>query len=83
MQGGALSLDAGGTSPGDFSVSGGTTLEFDGGIHDLTDADVSGMGTVDFDGGTVTLADTGAPGGSYSVEATTFTGGNSQFQSGR
>ena len=83
VQGGALSLDAGGTSPGDFSVSGGTTLEFDGGIHDLTDADVSGMGTVDFDGGTVTLADTGAPGGSYSVEATTFTGGNSQFQSGR
>ena len=79
VQGGNLSLDEGGTSPGDITVSGGAILEFDGGTHDLADADVSGMGTVDFDSGTVTLSDTGAAGGNYSVEATTFTGGTANF----
>ena len=79
VQGGGVSLTEGGASPGDFTVAGGTTLEFNGGVHDLSDADISGMGTVDFDSGTVTLSNTGADGGSYSVDSTTFTGGTANF----
>src|SRR5439155_689630 len=59
VQSGALSLAAGGTSSGAFTIGGAATLEFAGGISTLTTASsVAGTGTLRFASGTTNLLGT-------------------------
>ena len=59
VQSGALSLAAGGTSSGAFTIGGAATLEFAGGVSTLTSpSSVTGTGTLRFASGTTNLLGT-------------------------
>src|SRR5262249_47136876 len=68
---GTLSLSAGGSSAGSFSIDPDAMLDFSGGTYDfVTGSSVAGAGTVKFSNGTVNL------GGSYTLTGTTQISGS-------
>jgi len=75
VQSGTLSLAAGGTSSGAFTIGGAATLEFAGGVSTLTTASsVAGTGTLRFASGTTNLL------GTYlATGPLVFTGGSASF----
>src|SRR5439155_106298 len=75
VQSGALSLAAGGTSSGAFTIGGAATLEFAGGVSTLaTASSVAGTGTLRFARGTTNLL------GTYlATGPLVFTGGSASF----
>jgi hypothetical protein len=73
---GRIVLSQGGTSPGNFTVAQGATLEFNGGTHRLGGS-ISGAGTVVFSGGT--NEDTGTYNVSGATSKTTISAGVTRF----